>query len=523
MDEAPSRPIRPGAYAILFLLFVSVLLLTHLPWIDLPYFWDEAGYYIPAALDLLHSGSPIPHSVAPLIHPPALSAWLAAVWSIAGFHSETTRCAMLLACAAGALASLLLAIELLREAHGMPAFLAAGMLCLSPVFFAQAMMAQPDAPAMLFTALALWLFLRNRIELSAAASIALVLTKETGIVAPFVFGVWLLWERRWRDAIWFLAPAAALGIWIAALRHVTGSWAGDPHFVDYNFFYSIEPARVAFTALHRLYYLFFANLHWVGTFAIAFAWRTSRIFRSRAWRVSFVFAAAHVATVTILGGAALERYVLPVLPILYAAFAAGLSLFPRRPRVICSTVLLAGLTVGIFVNPPYPFPYEDNLACADFIHLHREAADFTQHWYSGARVLTIWPLTIELARPALGYVNARIAVDSLPDLSEAALRGVDWSKVGVFAAYSRTWDPPLSPLRWAPIRSAWTRLFGYKPTATEEDIRRLVPFPAAAHWEHDGQWMDIYVNPRQPLTPPGKSLRAGIAFSNQRSAISTTR
>jgi 4-amino-4-deoxy-L-arabinose transferase-like glycosyltransferase len=509
MDVAKGRPVRPGAYTILFLLFAAVTLLTHLTWLDLPYFWDEAGYYIPAALDLFHYGSPVPNSVAPLIHPPGLSAYLSAIWTIAGFHPESTRFAMLLLAAGAALVSLLLAIELLRDARGTPAFLAAGMVCLSPVFFAQAMLAQADMPAMLCTAFALWLFLHERIVLAAAACAALVLVKETGIVAPILFGAWLIRERRWRDAAWFIAPVAALGAWIAILSHVTGNWAGSTAFVDYNLFYPLHIMRIAANALRRVYYLFFANLHWVGAFAILFAWRTSRIFRSRNWRVAGSLAIAHAATVTLLGGATLERYLLPVLPILYSAMAAGLSLFPRRPRLICSAALLAGLTAGIFVNPPYPFPYEDNLAFADFVRLQSEAADYLSNWYSGARVATVWPLTVELARPELGYINRRLAVNALPDQTAETLRRLDWRKVQALAVFSRSSDPPLSPLHIEPVRRLWQALFGYTPPATEEEVRRIVPYPVAVSWRRNGQWMDVFLNPGQRLSPPPKPLRAG--------------
>lgn len=508
MDAAKGRPVRPGAYTILFLLFAAVILLTHLTWLDLPYFWDEAGYYIPAALDLFHHGSPVPNSVPPLIHPPALSAYLAAIWNIAGFHSESTRCSMLLLAAGAALVSLLLAIELLRDARGTPAFLAAGMVCLSPVFFAQAMLALPDMPAMLCATLALWLFLRERIVLAATACIVLVLVKETGIVAPILFGAWLARERRLRDAVWFIAPAAALVAWVAILFRATGHWAGTTAFVDYNLFYPLHPMRIAANTLRRLYYLFFANLHWIGAFAILFAWRTSRIFRSRNWRIAGSLAIAHTATVTVLGGATLERYLLPVLPILYSAMTAGLSLFPRRPRLICSAALLAGLTAGIFVNPPYPFPYEDNLAFADFVRLQSEAADYLSHWYSGAQVATVWPLTVELARPELGYVGGRLAVEPLPDSTAETLRRLDWRKVQALAVFSRNSDPPLSPLRIAPVRHLWQALFGYVAPATEQDVRRIVPYPVAANWRRNGQWMDVFLNPGQPLSPPPKPLRA---------------
>jgi 4-amino-4-deoxy-L-arabinose transferase-like glycosyltransferase len=507
MASAKGRPVPPGAYTILFFLFATVILLTHLTWLDLPYFWDEAGYYVPASLDLFH-GSLIPHSVPPLIHPPALSAYLAAVWSLAGFHPESTRCAMLLLAAGAALVSLLLAIELLRDVRGTPAFLAAGLICLSPVFFAQAMLAQPDMPAMLFTTMALWLFLRERIVLAAAACIVLALVKETGIVAPVLFGAWLARERRWRDAAWFIAPVAALGTWIAILFHATGHWTGTAAFADYNLFYPLHPLRLAVNSLRRVYYLFFADLHWIGAFAILFAWRTSRIFRTRDWRVAGSLALAHAATVTLLGGATLERYLLPVLPLLYSAMTAGLSLFPRRPRLICSAALLAGLTAGIIVNPPYPFPYEDNLAFADFVRLQSEAADYLTRWSSSARIATVWPLTVELAHPELGYVDRRIAVDSLPDPTTETLRRLDWRNVQALAVFSRNSDPPLNPLRIEPLRRLWQALFGYTQPATEEEVRRIVPYPVAASWRKNGQWMDIFLNPEQRLIPPSKPLRA---------------
>ena len=38
----------------------AALLLLHLPLLRLPYFWDEAGYYIPAALDFYRSWLLIP-------------------------------------------------------------------------------------------------------------------------------------------------------------------------------------------------------------------------------------------------------------------------------------------------------------------------------------------------------------------------------------------------------------------------------------------------------------------------------
>ena len=38
------------------------LYLTHVSLLGLPYYWDEAGYFIPAARDIYADGSFIPHS-----------------------------------------------------------------------------------------------------------------------------------------------------------------------------------------------------------------------------------------------------------------------------------------------------------------------------------------------------------------------------------------------------------------------------------------------------------------------------
>src|SRR5215475_14504628 len=81
------------AYALIF----TFLFLTHAFLLRLPYFWDEAGYYIPAAHDLLLSGSLIPHSTLSNAHPPLVMAYLALAWTILGFTPVVTRTAMLLA------------------------------------------------------------------------------------------------------------------------------------------------------------------------------------------------------------------------------------------------------------------------------------------------------------------------------------------------------------------------------------------------------------------------------------------
>src|SRR5579863_1052858 len=85
--------------AIVFLFIFFAIFAMHAPLLSLPYFWDEAGYYVPAARDLLLTGSLIPHTTVSNAHPPLVMAWMALWWKSVGFAPAVTRSAMLLVAA----------------------------------------------------------------------------------------------------------------------------------------------------------------------------------------------------------------------------------------------------------------------------------------------------------------------------------------------------------------------------------------------------------------------------------------
>src|SRR5437899_11981455 len=129
----PGERLWPQAALVTGALF-AVLLLLHSPLLPLPYFWDEVGYYVPAARDLLLTGALVPHSTAPNSHPPLVLATLAAAWKLAGVHPVVTRITMLL-WAALALSGL---YQLARRiAHPEVAVATLGLTAIYPVFFSQ--------------------------------------------------------------------------------------------------------------------------------------------------------------------------------------------------------------------------------------------------------------------------------------------------------------------------------------------------------------------------------------------------
>src|SRR5260221_10827126 len=119
---------------LLFALFFAGLMLLHAPLLRLPYFWDEAGYYVPAARDLYLTGTLIPHSTPSNAHPPLVMAWLALAWHVFGYSTLVTRTAML----AGSALLLLGLFRLSRIPSNLPAAWATLALAAAyPVYFTQ--------------------------------------------------------------------------------------------------------------------------------------------------------------------------------------------------------------------------------------------------------------------------------------------------------------------------------------------------------------------------------------------------
>src|ERR1700755_2002708 len=80
---------------LVFVVVFAALVVSHLTLVSLPYYWDEAGYFIPAARDIYADGSFVPHSTLSNAPPPLVMAYLALAWKLFGFHIEVARVALL--------------------------------------------------------------------------------------------------------------------------------------------------------------------------------------------------------------------------------------------------------------------------------------------------------------------------------------------------------------------------------------------------------------------------------------------
>src|SRR5262249_43453398 len=119
-----------------------------------------------------------------------------------------------------------------------------------------------------------------------------------------------------------------------------------------------------------------------------------------------------------VGGAVLARYMLPVTPLVILVMVSTLWRRVRNWQWVCGLVAAVFVT-GLFINPPYGFSLEDNLAYRDYINMHIDAARFLESKYPGERVLTAWPASDEFSRPWLGYVSAAFPVARVEDFTPA--------------------------------------------------------------------------------------------------------
>jgi len=513
---------------LLFALFFAGLMLLHAPLLRLPYFWDEAGYYVPAARDLFLTGTLIPQSTPSNAHPPLVMAWLALAWRVAGYSPLVTRTAMLALSAF----SLLGLFRLSRIAANLPvAWATTALVAIYPVFFTQSSMALVDLPAAGFTFWALAAYIaahkkedrpwKQVLWFSLAA-----LAKETAILAPLALFGWKLLvdfiRPRWREILppagrrtrsfYLLLPVVPLAGWYAYHYSKTGFLLGNPEFFRYNVAATLNPLRIPLALGMRLWQLFgYFGLYLLTLAGLLAMLRPPRMLTEKKnWatrlRIPFWMQAAflsvvlaYLAFMSAVGGAVLARYMLPVVPLVILALVSTLWRRARYWKLIVGAVAIA-FVAGLFSNPPYGFSLEDNLAYRDYIMLHAEASHFLAMRYPGERILTAWPASDELTRPWLGYVDANASqpfrVVHVEDfsLSQIDVAAKFRDRFDVALVFSTKYQPPHALFgieKW----DAWQRIkekfFGYHRDLLPEDIARHLGGTISYHKEMNGQWVAV--------------------------------
>jgi len=538
--------------ALVFAVIFVLIFLLHVPLLRLPYFWDEAGYYVPAARDILLTASFIPHSTVSNAHPPLVMAWLALWWKVVGYAPPVTRTAMLLLAAFS-----LLGIFRLTERAANTKVAIGATLCTAvyPVFFAQSSLAQVDlaAAGLIFWGLSAYVQ-DDLIGMGVWFALA-ALAKETAILAPVALAGWemigLIVGKGFLRKLWLndevpqglkpasslkvqgtaqsrahpelaqrasrsvtlriaslLIPALPLVLWYAYHYAHTGYVFGNPEFFRYNVAATLSPTRFFLALAMRLWQVS-GYLHlWVLTLATLLAmWMLPPESDSGSERprislpvqmVFYVVVLTYVVAMALIGGAVLARYMLPAVPLIIIVCVSTLWRRLSFWRAAIACVALA-FVAAWFWNPPYGFSPEDNLAYRDCIVLHEDGEQFLEARYPMAGVLTAWPASDELTRPWLGYVTRPMRVVRIEDfsldevLSAADFRSdVSGSNYEVALVFSTKYEPgPASWDHWRTWTEWKTRFFGFHRDLPPAAAAQILGGHIVFSEQRKGQWIAV--------------------------------
>ena len=506
-------PDAPLPLWMIFPVIFVVLYLTHFTLLRLPYYWDEAGYYIPAAWDFFRTGSLIPITTVSNAHPPLPSVYLALWWKASGFYPEVTREAVLMVAALALLGVWRLAMRLTSSPS--VAFWTAALTGLYPIWFSQSILAHADIFA---AACSLWGLVYalpasdRRPRVAAAWFSAAALSKETAIVIPLVLALARLMEvmrersgekgSALREALWLSLPVLPLAGWYAFHYFKTGFLFGNPEFLRYNAETTTVPLRVLAALWHRLLHLT-AHMNLfvpvaVGLAALLLAPRKGSDGAERAgidrYSLTRIYAllAANALLFSLIGGALLTRYLLPMYPLVI--LLALTSMYRRAPLWHgLAAISAAAFLAALVINPPYGFAPEDNLAWTRMVRMDLDTIHQLEKRDPGAVILTAWPVSDQLTRPELGYVKEPWQVSIVSDftgtqMEAAAARPEDYSAALVFS----TKFDPAHPLFSVGVDERLNeQYFGMHHDLAPEEIALLLHGTLLWKESNQGMWIAL--------------------------------
>ncbi len=253
---------RFRAEILLVVLTVGGSLLVYLP------FWNEMGTVYrawdgPNYLTIAKVGYDVPDNYSLLgyvyvesyylRHFPVYPA-LIRLFSIVGYQKSMLLVSIL--CTAGAA---ILFYRLCRDTWKLPQplFLATVFLFFPPRWLYFRSTGSTEAPFILFTLAAIFLFERNRVGWASVMGALATLTRIPGVLVAAAFGLILLQRRQWRSLPWVLLPPAALAGFFAYCASRTGNFfeyfaqQGDkagafrpfgfmPHFFELGLYHQVE-------------------------------------------------------------------------------------------------------------------------------------------------------------------------------------------------------------------------------------------------------------------------------------------
>ncbi len=342
------------------------------------------------------------------------------------------------------------------------------------------------------------------------------LSKETAIVTPAALALWEIVQlvRNRNNAkiqklhvTWIVTltfPLLPLVAWYAYHYLKTGFVFGNPEFLRYNATANLDAHRIALCLWHRLLHLTtHMNMFVPVVCAIAVLFipasstAPSGIPKPQLKAIAVVLFANWIAF-SVLGGALLTRYLLPMFPLILLLCVATWHRHLRQWWLLAA-LSAAAFLAGIWINPPYAFAPEDNLTYRDMVVLHQRAVRYIDQHYAQATVLTAWPATAELSRPELGYTNHPVKTTPIQNfaLDQIQQAATDPGAYDTALIFSTKWAPPENQVNLARgNESTDTKYFDFHRDLSPAEVATLLHGDIVWQAQRKGEWAAVLHFPR---------------------------
>ncbi len=441
--------------------------------------------------------------------------YIALWWKVAGYTPLVTRTAVLSVSAFALLGLFRLAQ---RVANTQVALASVALTALYSPFFVQSSLAHVDLAAAAFAFWGLRAYVGGPNHMMLVWFSLATLAKETAIIVVVGLLSWellrFLWRKKlvfttpqlplpdWTRMAWLLGTLIPLLLWYLYHYQRTGFVFGNAEFFRYNVQATVHPLRILLALLIRIWQTV-GYLHlWVLTVAAGLAmWKPALTDEGHerpriAWDVQLAFlivTAVYVLAMAVIGGAVLARYMFPVVPLVILVCASTLWRRVKLWKPLIG-IIGVGFVSALFVNPPYGFSFEDNLAYRDYIVMHQHAAAFLEARHPMSTVLTAWPANDELARPDLGYITRPMKVIRIEDFTAGELMSAAQFEPNYDFAlvFSTKYEPP-RPLmrRWKRWDEMKMRYFNYHRDLPPEAAAGILGGNIVFSESRQGQWVAV--------------------------------
>jgi len=382
------------------LLFGVLIFGSKLPFVNLPFWWDEMNY-IEGALEIYKN------NLNPFIEwwsykPPFIYELVALGYNLFGFGREIPRVIIIFFAFLAVYFTFLLGEKLYSKKTG---FFASFLLFLSPLFFAQSGLFHADLPLTALALVTLYFFLsEKKVGYFIAASL-MVLTKEAGVLVILAIVLYKVFtSRSVTRSIFLFCPAVFFFAWMVLNKLLLG-WYLWHHNIHYFSSVSLEKLIPILDFAFWRDFRFLLSLPLLAGFILSLLRMDIRKWLIKK-ELALFWLLAIINIVFFWWGTFLPRYLLVIQPLFFiVGVAAIFGIFKKTILWLPVLAVISLLFVSGWFTPEFKWGGETNLNHFKAIRLHQEVAQFLENNFSSSKILTTWPMSSELEWQKLGYVN----------------------------------------------------------------------------------------------------------------------